>query len=131
MLYNLVQYLITEFPNISFVADGYNTKSPIDCIVVKDSGGILNHYSGRPDITVQFLSRSSVLWKARDNASQVFEKLKNRIGLVLPVVTVNNIVYPQVTAYRIVPIQRYGYLGTSAENQHLYSFNSIVTLDYS
>lgn len=131
MLYNLVQYLVTAFLDISFVAEAFSSASPDDCMLIQDTGGTTDHYSGRPDITVQFLSRSKNNWIARNNANQVYEYIKNRIGLLLPEATVNSVVYPAVTAYRIVPIQRFGYIGTSSENHHMYSFNSIVTLDYS
>lgn len=131
MIYNLVQYLIEQFPDISFVAEALNSKSPEDCIVVKDSGGTTDHYTGRPDITVQFLARSKNNWTARFNVGRVYDKLKNRIGLLLPEVTVNGVVYPELKTYRIVPIQRFGYIGTTSENYQMYSFNSIVTLDYS
>lgn len=131
MLYNLVQYLVAAFPDISFVAEAFSTGSPDDCILIQDTGGTTDHYSGRPDITIQFLSRSKNNWVARNNVNQVYEYIKNRIGLLLPEATVNSVVYPELTAYRIVPIQRFGYIGASNENHHMYSFNSIVTLDYS
>lgn len=131
MLYNLVQYLVTEFPEINFAANALNAQSPDDCIVVKESGGTTDHDNGREDISVQFLSRSKSNWTCMNQIRQVYIKLKNRIGLTLPEVTVANAVYAEVKTYRIVPIQRFGYIGTSSENHHMYSFNSIVTLDYS
>lgn len=131
MIYNLVRYLITEFPTINFVAEAFNSQSPEDCIQVQDTGGQVNHDNGRQDVTVQFKSRSKDNWLARRDIELVFEKVKNRFGLELPEVTVNSIIYSAVMTYRIVPIQKFGYIGTSSENHHMYTFNSIVTLDYS
>lgn len=131
MIYNLVTHLRTSLPSLTFVVDGWNESSASDSLLVTDSGGTDDHNTGRRDCTVQVKSRSQSMVVAKENVQAVYDELHNRFGMTLAEVTVNSVTYPSLVAYRIVPIQRPGYLGMSDENYHMYSFNVIVTLDYS
>ena len=131
MIYNLVTYLITQFPSINFVTDGWSKASPETAVLISQSGGTEDNYTGRRDYTVQLMSRSKSQSTARTNIEAVADDLKNRFGLVLPAVTIAGKVYPELKTYRIVKIQVPGYIGTTEESYQLYSFNITVTLNYS
>jgi len=131
MIYNLVQYLLTNLSSLNFVVDGATSQSPDDLVVVSDSGGTVDNYTGRKDMSVQFISRSKNHFIARQQAITVFELINNVFGLVLPEIIVSGVTYPEVKTYRIVSIQAPGYLGTSDDFYEMYSFNVTITLNYS
>ena len=131
MIYNFVQYIVNNFSLITFTADGFMPNSADDAISIIDNGGTVDHYTGRSDINVQFLSRSKNKVTARQNIQSIFDFIKNRFGVTLPEATVNGETYPSVKAYAIVPIQAPGYIGADETNYEMYSFNVTVTFDYS
>ena len=129
MIYNLVQYLKNKFPDYIFIAEGYNDNSYKECIIVSESTATINHFTDRQDIHVQILSKHYDIVKNREQIKDVFDDLLNRFGLVLPEVTVNKKVYPEVIAYQISPIQGISYLGSTNDSYHLYTFNIVVTIE--
>lgn len=131
MIYNLVKYCMTVFPTLAIYSDAWDNNSVDDSIKISDTGGEVDHNNGRIDASVQIMSRSKNRVDARTNIELVFQELKNRFGLLLPEVTVDSVVYPQVKTYQIVPMQNPGYLGATEESYHLYSFNVVITLNYS
>ena len=131
MIYNLVQYLITNLPSFSFVANGLNSGSPNTVTIVSDTGGMVDHNTGRKDFTVQILSRSKDNFTVQKQSQTIFDLINNKFGLILPEVTVSGTVFPEIKTYRIVSLQAPGYIGTSEDNYEMYSFNVIITLNYS
>lgn len=127
MIYNLIEYIVTELSTLNIVANGFSPDSPITAITVKQSGGDPAHWHPRKDFTFQILSRSNEPTVAKYNIDLVYNLLENRYGLELPSVTVDNIVYSTVQTYQISPIQIPGDIGSDDENLEMWSFNIMVT----
>jgi len=131
MVYQFVQYLIDNIIDVNFIANGANSSSQENLVIVSDTGGTVDHYTGRQDVSIQFLSRSKNNFVARAQSEKVFSLVNNVFGLLLPQTTVGGTLFPAVKTYRIVSVQAPGYIGASNDNYEMYSFNVIVTLDYS
>jgi len=57
MIYNLYQYLITQFPVMNLIVDGYEQSDNKDgAILLKATGGDPMHWFVRTDFTVQIIS---------------------------------------------------------------------------
>jgi len=129
MIYNLAQYLIVNLPLIKFVVNGFSPDSSQDEIMVSETGGEPQHWYERTDWAVQILSRAKNVNTAKKQIDDVYNKLKNRFGLLLPQVTIDGVLYPAVKTYQISPIQTPGYLGADEENIEMFSFNLTITTD--
>jgi len=125
MIFNLISYLRTQLPSLTFISEGENYNE--EGIRVTQTGGEDNHDIDRIDFNVQLLSKYKKLFTSKNNIDSVYAILKNRFGLILPEVIIGALTYPEVTTYRIVPMQIPGYLGTDDNGYHMYSFNIIVT----
>ena len=97
--------------------------------MISVSGGVPNHWYDRTDWAVQIISRANNVTDSKTQIDAVYDLLKNKFGLALPVVTVDGVVYPEVKAWQIVPIQVPGYLGANKENLEMFSFNLTITTD--
>ncbi len=129
MIYNLLQYLIVNLPTINFIVNGFSPDSNQNEVMISETGGDPQHWYNRTDWTVQVLSRAKNVNIAKSNIDSVYTLLKNKIGLLLPQVTVDEIVYAAIKTYQISPIQTPGYLGANEENMEMFSFNLIITTD--
>ena len=127
MIYNLTGYLVTQLPAIKFVANGWVKTSPVESVMLRQTGGDVVHHYDRSDFAVQFLSRAESSVIAKELIDDVYEKLKNKLRILLPAKTVNAIVYPAVQTYRIVPVQIPGYIGADNANLEMWSVNFIIT----
>ena len=92
-------------------------ESPDTCICINDSGGTPSHTHNRTDHLVQVLSRSRDKVKAKEASSSVYEKLKNVFSLILPVTTINGVVYPAVKTWQISPMQSPSFIGCDQEGR--------------
>jgi len=129
MIYNLAQYLIVNLATINFVVNGFSPDSDQDEIMISETGGEPQHWYNRTDWAVQILSRGKNVNTAKKNIESVYNLLKNKLGLLLPQVTVGGILYPAIQTYQISPIQTPGYLGSNEENMEMFSFNLTITTD--
>jgi len=128
MIYNLVQYLINNLSSYNFVTNGWGPDSAQDLIMVSETGGEPAHWYDRTDWSVQIISRAKSVTKAKKQIDDVYALIKNRFGLELPEVTVDEIVYPLVKTYQISPIQSPNYFGANEMNMEMFLFNvTIVT----
>lgn len=127
MTYNLIQYLLTELPAITFVAEGFKPDDPKDVVMVQTSGGEPDHWYDRTDHRMQVLSRGETSILAKSNIESVYEKLKNRFGLLLPQVTVGGTLHEAVQTYQISPIQSPGFIGVDDQGLSMWSFNATIT----
>jgi hypothetical protein len=126
MIYNLTEYLRLQLPTLNFIANGWDPDSEQNSIVINDTGGDPNHWIPRTDWAIQIMSRANSVVLAKEQADTVYNLLKNKIGIVLPQVTVNGIVYTEVKTYQISPMQTPGYLGTDEKHLELFSFNIVL-----
>lgn len=129
MIYNLGEYVITQLPDIDFVINGWIKNSPAESVMLRQTGGDPMHHYDRSDFAVQFLSRAESSITAKEQIDDVYELLKNKLGVLLPAKTVKGKLYPAVKTYRIVPMQIPGYIGADDANLEMWSVNFIVTTD--
>lgn len=134
MIYNLGEYVITQLPSIDFVINGWAKNSPGESVMLRQTGGDVQHDIDRSDPVVQFLSRAGSSIVAKKQIDDVYELLKNKLGVLLPAKTIDEgtireVVYPAIKTYRIVPIQVPGYIGADNANHEMWSCNFIVTTD--
>ena len=128
MIYNLVAYLISQLPTLNFVANGWSPESPQDSVMVRQSGGTVGHWFPRTDYNVQIISRAKNTVLAKTQIEQVYSELKNKFGLLLPEVTVDE-VFAAVQTYQISPIEVPGYVGANETHLEMWSLNLIITTD--
>jgi maltose-binding protein MalE len=126
MIYNLVEYLRLQLPTLNFIANGWDPDSEQNSIVINDTGGDPNHWIPRTDWAIQIISRANSVTLAKEQADTVYNLLKNKIGITLPQVTVNDIVYKAVKTYQISPMQTPGYLGADEKHLEMFSFNIVL-----
>lgn len=127
MIYNLVQYLLTNLTSINFVANGFNPESDQDAVMVRETGGEPQHWYDRTDWAVQVISRSKNVAIAQLNAYSVYNLLKNKFGLLLPEATVGEDVYSAIQTYQVSPLQTPNYLGADDKHLEMFSFNLTIT----
>ena len=128
MIYNLVKYLTIQLPALNFVANGWSPESPQDSIMVRQSGGTVGHWFPRTDYNVQIISRAKNVVLSKSQIEQVYSELKNKFGLLLPEVTVDE-VFAAVQTYQISPIEVPGYIGADETHLEMWSLNLIITTD--
>ena len=129
MIYNLTAYLVTNLPAVDFVANGWTEESPANSVLVRQTGGDVVHHYDRTDFAVQFISRAESAVVAKEQIDDVYDLLKNKLGVLLAAKTINTVVYPAVQTYRIVPMQAPGYIGADDVNGEMWSVNFIITTD--
>ena len=100
--------------------------------MLRQTGGEVQHDINRSDPVVQFLSRAGSSIVAKKQIDDVYELLKNKLGVLLPAKTIDEgtvreIVYPAVKTYRIVPNQLPGYIGADNTNHEMWSVNFTIT----
>jgi len=129
MIYNLMGYLITQLPAIDFVANGWVEASPVNSVLLRQSGGDFANWYSRKDFAIQILSRAETSVVAKEQIDDVFDLLKNKLRLLLPAKTVNSVVYPAVQTYQTSPVQVPGYIGADEANLEMWSVNFRITTD--
>ena len=113
MIYNLVEYLKVNLPALNYICNGWidDTEISETSINITQTGGEPDHFFSRTDWNIQIMSRAKVNTLAKTNIDNVYNKLKNRYGLTLPEITVDDIVYPEIKTSQIVPLQVPEYIG--------------------
>ena len=128
MIYNLVEYVRIQLPSIRPIANGRLLTEHLAQVVFNESGGVVNHQFPRTDKTIQITSYNDSGIEGREQLLSVYSLLKNKFRLVLPEVTVDGTVYPEVIAYQVSPIQDVSYSGQDEQGMRMFDFNIVVTL---
>ena len=124
-----MQLLKTNFPTETFYANQEMTTQGIvadkRCIVM-ESGG-----TDRPDTRlirqrVQFNIRDLDGPKTRVFAYQIYNYLQSRWGLILPSVTVDGVLFPQIESAELTAIQIPQSMGKDDNGRSVFVFNFIV-----
>ena len=124
-----MQLLKTNFPTETFYANQEMTTQGIvadkRCIVM-ESGG-----TDRPDTRlirqrVQFNIRDLYGPKARVFAYQIYNYLQSRWGLILPSVTVDGVLFPQIESAELTAIQTPQSMGKDDNGRSVFVFNFLV-----
>lgn len=126
MVYNLVEYLKTQFTTLFFRANGFINATdtfPDTCNFVNAPGGDSAFWHDRRDNAIQIISRSLDSVTAKQNNDTIYDDLIKRFGFDLPAVTVNSIVYPLIMVWAFNPLQIPGWIGVDDNGRYLYSFN--------
>lgn len=128
IIYNFVQYLRDQFPaEIIYVNIRQKLATqdniPDRNILVRPTGGINQPWFHFNQPTVQIITRDKDAPNALELANNVFEDLKTRIGLVLPSITVNGILYSEVQTSQISAIQSPSIIGVDDLGRIEYTTN--------
>lgn len=106
MIYNLVQYLKNEFPSETIYTNSRiklatDETIPDRCINVQEAPGTESPWIQDVDMAVQIICRDDTTPSARKLAWDIYEKLESRFGLILPVVAVGGVNYPEIQTAQI------------------------------
>ena len=131
MIYNLVELLRNQFPAETIYINGRSLLAgqeniPDRNILVTDTGGTEKPWILRSDVTVQIITRDADSPKAGKMAMDIFYFLTSRFGLILPQITIDGDLYPQIHTAKITAIQRPYFLGVDEEGRSEYTTNYIV-----
>lgn len=126
MIYNLAQY-IRNNSSFTIYVNGWQKESNSDAIMIKDNGGETQNRGLHTNHTIQIKSRSRNSAQAKQDIDTVHALINNQYTLVMPSVTVNSVIYPAITLWRINSIQDPGYIGVNDNGVHEYSVNYIIT----
>jgi hypothetical protein len=132
LIFNLIQYLRTQFPTETIYADVLHLTAgqesvPDRCIVVKDTGGTEQAWTNYSEPTIQILTRDTNNPGARKLAYDIYFKIKSRFGLILPSIAVGGITYPAIETAQIIPIQKPFPLGADKNGRIEYTTNYKIT----
>lgn len=87
MINNLIQYLRTEFPDLTFVQLLDPTNKQTTIVVREIGGGTVTGYPmERVDVPVQIISRGQDRLVAKNNITAIYLDLKERFDFTLPAV---------------------------------------------
>lgn len=128
MIYNLAAFIESKLPALVLVYDDFTAASPEECTLIRGTGGTPSHYLPREDILVQFVSRFYDKRSGKSALDSVYDLLREQFHIVLPAVTIDEVTYPAVTAWRILPMQTPTFIGTDENGKNLHSVNFIVTI---
>jgi hypothetical protein len=106
MIYNIVQYLRDELPTETIYPNAAIKINPAinipdRIVIVKETGGIETAWFQFQTRTIQIICRDIDQPKARSLALEVHSKINNKFGLLLPSITVDGTVYPQIESAQI------------------------------
>lgn len=134
MIYNLAQYLRTEFPAEIIYADVKSIitgqESVSDRIVIlRDTGGTEQAWTRYTEATVQVVTRDTNNPGARQLAYDILEEITSRFGLILPPIIVGSTTYPAIETAQIKAIQRPYCLGADENGRIEYTTNYQIVLE--
>jgi len=124
MIYNLVQYLRTKFPDETFYINGrYGTSMPDRNVVVRETGGTETPWFRFSEPTVQILVRDKSLPGSRELVFNIFEELTSRFGEVLPAIVIGSATYPAIQIAQISALQKPFCLGADEQGRTEWTVN--------
>lgn len=127
MVYNLREWLLLQFPSLYFSSNGFQTDSPDDATEINEGSGEDQSLYTRQDDVIQFVSRATAKPTARKNAVDVYNYIRKKFGCVFPSVTVDGVLYPEVTAWAIRPINKPQYIGNDDNGRPEFSYSVEIT----
>ena len=126
MIFNLLQYLITNFPLYSFCVDGFKVSSPDNINALNGSGGEPEKRTGQRTSRVQVLTRNFSSFEAKKQAEAIYDKIQSKFGLTLPAYSEGADSFPAVVAHEINPLNVPYLLGTDENGRYLYTTNYYI-----
>ena len=133
IFYNFVQYLRDQFPAETIYVSvrqklATQESVPDRNILVRATGGINQPWFHFNQPTIQVITRDVDSPNALEMANNIFEDLQTRIGLLLPAITVNGILYPAVQTAQISAIQSPSIIGVDDNGRVEYTTNYQIYL---
>lgn len=131
MINNLVQYLRTSLPTETiYINQRKATDSqgfvPDRMILVRETGGTEEPSANLKRQTVQILARDISSPKARVLAYSVYNLLQSKWGLLLPQITVDGVIYPEIETAQLSSVQMPSSMGEDENGNTVFSFNFII-----
>jgi hypothetical protein len=128
MIYQFCKYLESVFPAETIYRNVRGkifpaTKVPDRNILVKETGGTRQAWSGYTEATLQIITRDVDMPKARQLAQAVFEEIIERYGQVLPAETVDGVNFPAIHSAQISAIQEPQSIGADKNGKYEFSAN--------
>jgi hypothetical protein len=124
ILYNLKQYLNDEFPTEKIYAGSKKGDDMPDRLVqLIDTGGTLSAWFEYVTETIQIIVRDIDSPRAYKLAKDIYDKINNRYGLILPANTVGTDIYTEIQTAQISANQTPGYIGDDEGGRSEYSTN--------
>jgi hypothetical protein len=130
----LVEFLKTELPAYFFYANTIELIAgqdiiPDQYILVMESGGIEGHGHKFNIYTVQILTRSIDAPIARKMSYDIYSKIDNRIGLILPTAIIGAESFNEIQTSQISAIQSPYPLGKNSEGLFEFTNNYQIYFD--
>lgn len=129
MLFNLVQYLRTNFPTETIYANSMHLVSgstivPDRLVVVRDTGGVEQPWTRYSQPTVQIWNRDNNAPASRKLAYDIYDHIQShQFGLILPAITVGTDTYSAVQIGQISAIQEPFLLETDENGRVIFTTN--------
>lgn len=110
MIYNLVQYLRTEFPTETIYINSATliagqTEIPDRIVIVRSTGGTEKPWLRYSEPTIQILTRDNNSPASEKLARDIYNKITSRFGLILPAIIIGSTTYPAIQTAQISAIQ--------------------------
>lgn len=134
VIYSLAEFLKTEFPNYFFYTNTVELIAgqdviPNQYILIMESGGTEGHGHKFNIYTIQILTRSIDAPIARKMSYDVYEKIDNRIGLILPAIIIGAESFNEIQTSQISAIQSPYPLGKNTEGLFEFTNNYQIYFD--
>lgn len=123
ILYNLKQYLKNEFPAETIYAGSRKDGLSDRTVQIIDNGGTQEPWFEFIAESIQIMVRDVDSPKAYKLAKDIYDKINNRYGLILPANTVGTDVYPEIQTAQISANATPGYIGDDDNGRSEYSTN--------
>ena len=128
MIYNLFEYLLTEFPNYKFYLNETDFTDGDDQVqqaysLIQETGGPEGAWYKYVEKTIQVKSYDIDNVRARELAMLVYNKLHGKFGLVLPSANNGSEVFTEVQTAQIKALNEPQYIGKTDNGLASFSTN--------
>ncbi len=126
MIYNLAEY-IDDNTSLTINVNGFQPDSQDIVLCINEGSGDERPWFDRQDTVIQILSRATDRTIARKNSFTVYDLIKKKYGLTLPLVTVKGDTFPSLTVWAIRPVNMPQYAYDDDNGRTIYSFSVEIT----
>jgi len=123
MIYNLIQYLKTNFPAEIIYANYELANSPDRIILIKETGGPIVPRVKFASPVIQVMCRDIDTVKARMISYDIYDLINDVYGLVLPAVTIDGETYASIQLAQISANQQPYPFGVDEQGRYVFINN--------
>jgi hypothetical protein len=127
MIYNLAQYLRDNLAGLVIVVNGFSQDTVADANCLNLGSGFEQPWFDRQDTLVTVYSRAISGPTAYYQNNKIYDLIKKRYGIILPAITVDGVIYPEVKTWAIRPVNRPQYAYDDDEKRPTYMFSVDIT----